>query len=77
MITKEEDEVVFAIAEELGKLFVLLPDKTVFLKHLEMLAKHDETVVREEAVRSLSNICSVLSEADIQNNFCPMVIRLA
>lgn len=50
---EEDDEVQFAIAEELGKVFVLLPDKTMFIKHLEILAKHDETVVREMATTSL------------------------
>jgi len=47
LIKVEDDEVLFAIAEELGKIFVLIDDKTVFLPQLETLAKQDETVVRE------------------------------
>ena len=60
-----EDEVLFAIAEELGKVFNIFPDKTVFLKILEELAKHDETVVREQASQSLKNICEQLNDHDI------------
>jgi serine/threonine-protein phosphatase 2A regulatory subunit A len=47
LIKDEDDEVLFAIAEELGKCFNLINDKTVFLPCLEALAKKDETVVRE------------------------------
>ena len=47
------------------------------MEALEILAKHDETVVREEAARSFINICKLLSDADIQNVFAPMVIKLA
>ena len=39
----------FAIAEELGNIWNLNPDKTSFLSLLETLAKSDETVVREQA----------------------------
>lgn len=55
----------------------LLPDKTTFLPLLESLAKVDETVVREQAVRSLTTICTDLSDAEMQNVFTPLVIRLA
>jgi len=47
LIKGEDDEVLFAIAEELGSIYPLINDKTVFLPNLEALAKHDETVVRE------------------------------
>jgi len=59
LVDKEDDEVLFAIAEELGKVWYdidnikkifyreLLPDKTTFLGLLETLARVDETVVRE------------------------------
>jgi len=47
LIKSEDDEVLFAIAEELGKVFKLINDKTVFLGLLESLARQDETVVRE------------------------------
>lgn len=44
---------------------------------LESLAKVDETVVREQATKSLTTISKALSDAEIQNVFAPMVIRLA
>lgn len=62
MIEKEDDEVLFAIAEELGKVWYvikkivnynyreLLPDKTQLLGLLEVLARADETVVREQVI---------------------------
>ena len=42
-----------------------MPDKTTFLPLLENLAKVDETVVREQAVRSLTTICVDLSDAEM------------
>jgi hypothetical protein len=39
LIKTEDDEVLFAVAEELGNVFPLIPDKTVFLPLLESLAK--------------------------------------
>jgi hypothetical protein len=47
LVNQEDDEVLFAIAEELGKIWELHNDKTVYLPLLEKLAKSDETVVRE------------------------------
>ena len=47
LIRSEDDEVLFAIAEELGDVFHLINDRTVFMPLLEELAKKDETVVRE------------------------------
>jgi len=44
---------------------------------LEKLAKSDETVVREQAARSLISISEALTDAEIQNVFTPLVIRLA
>jgi len=67
----------FAVAEELGKVWELVPDKTAFLPLLEQLAKSDETVVREQATKSLTVISKSLSDAEIQNVFAPLVIRLA
>lgn len=77
LIEEQDDEVLFAIAEELGMVWELNPDKTVFVPLLEKLAKKDETVVREQATRSLTTISKELSDAEIQNIFCPLVIRLA
>lgn len=77
LINEEDDEVLYAIAEELGKCWELHPDKTIFLPLLEKLAQSDETVVREQAARSLTIISECLSDADMQNVFTPLVIRLA
>lgn len=65
LIKSEDDEVLFAIAEELGKVFKLISDKTVFLNLLETLARQDETVVREQAAKSLTIISENLSDAEI------------
>jgi len=77
LIKVEDDEVLFAIAEELGIVYTLINDKTVFLPLLETLSKQDETVVREQAARSLTTISKDLSDAEIQNVFAPLVIKLA
>lgn len=77
LIEDEDDEVLFAIAEELGMCWELFQDdKTVFLPLLETLAKKDETVVREQATKSLINICKEIDDDVIQNVFCPMLMRL-
>ena len=75
----EDDEVLFAIAEELGQeqVFNYLPDKTKFIPLLEKLARCDETVVREQAATSLTNICNALPDSEVVNNFVPAVIKLA
>jgi serine/threonine-protein phosphatase 2A regulatory subunit A len=44
---------------------------------LEVLCSVDETVVREQAVKSLSKIADSLSATDMQNVFAQMVIRLS
>jgi serine/threonine-protein phosphatase 2A regulatory subunit A len=77
LIKSEDDEVLFAIAEELGQVFNLLQDKSVFLKLLEQLAVKDETVVRDQASKSLSEIAKALTDAEVQNTFAPLVIKLA
>lgn len=78
LIKKEEDEVLFAIAEELGNLGPFLPQNQVsLLPYLENLAGVEETVVRDMAVRSLGNLSSTLADYDILNNFIPMILKLA
>ena len=79
-IETQDDEVLYAIAEEMGQCWNLPPlarDKTLCLHLLERLATSDETVVREQATQSLQNICVDLSEEEMQNVFCPLVIRLS
>jgi len=62
LIGTEDDEVLFAIAEELGKIWELNKDYTIYLPLLERLAKSDETVVREQSTRSLITISEHLDE---------------
>ena len=69
LANEEDDEVLFAIAEELGSVWEMIPDRTAFLPLLEKLAKSDETVVREQATKSLTTISTALSDAEMQNVF--------
>jgi hypothetical protein len=62
LIGQEDDEVLFAIAEELGSIWELHKNPTLYLPLLEKLAKSDETVVREQSTRSLINISQHLDE---------------
>jgi len=77
LIKIEDDEVLFAIAEELGKVWEFNADKTLFLGLLETLCKQDETEVRNQATRSMGAISAALSDAEMQSVFAPAVIRLA
>jgi hypothetical protein len=69
--------VLFAIAEELGKIWTLHNDKCLYLQLLAKLAQSDETVVREQSARSLIDISQHLSDNEMQSTFVPLVIRLA
>ena len=77
LIDKEDDEVLYAIAEELGQVFNLMSDKTIFFNLLESLCKVDETVVREQAAKSMTEICKHLTDNEVHNVYAPLVIRLA
>ena len=77
LIEEEDDEVLFAIAEELGNIFSQISDKTAFIDPLETLCKQDETVVREAASKSLVKICETLNDSEIQTIFAPLVLNLA
>jgi serine/threonine-protein phosphatase 2A regulatory subunit A len=78
LIDNECDEVLFAIAEELGKTEIFhLCDISQLLDALEKLACSDETVVREQASLSLRNICINMNESDVQDIFIPLVLKLA
>lgn len=74
----EEDEVQFALAEALGDLQrVLGTGAAVVLGTLEGLVSVEETVVREQATRSVIRIASGLSDAEVGSVLAPMVLRLA
>ncbi|XP_029668414.1 LOW QUALITY PROTEIN: serine/threonine-protein phosphatase 2A 65 kDa regulatory subunit A alpha isoform-like [Formica exsecta] len=76
----DEDEVLLALAEQLGTFTPLVggPEYVhCLLPPLESLATVEETVVRDKAVESLRNIVSQHSPADLEEHFVPLVQRLA
>jgi len=78
LIKKEDDEVLFAIADELGNISNLLfGGYTILIPALETLASVEETVVRDAAVKSLQTLSGLLSDSEIQNTYIPMILRLA
>nr|BAH72359.1 ACYPI002758 [Acyrthosiphon pisum] len=76
----DEDEVLLALAEQLGNFtnYVGGPDFAyTLLPPLESLATVEETVVRDKAVESLRQIAVLHSPTDLENHFVSLVIRLA
>ena len=77
-LVNEEDEVQFALAEALGDLQrVLGPQAGVVLGALEVLVSVEETVVREQAAKSIIRIAAGLSDSEVGSLLAPMVLRLA
>ncbi|KAN0064323.1 protein phosphatase 2A structural subunit [Thecaphora frezii] len=76
----DEDEVLLALAEELGSGFVEYLGGPGFahllLGPLENLAAVEETVVREKASESITKIAEVLSEAQVAEYYLPLLNRL-
>lgn len=76
----DEDEVLLALAEQLGNFTPLVggPDYVYcLLPPLENLATVEETVVRDKAVESLRKIADKHSSAALEEYFIPMIRRLA
>lgn len=74
----QDEEVLFALAEELSTLQPFLVDAAPqLIAPLETLATLEETVVRSQAVKSLIKIAQRLSDSEIITHFAPMVLRLA
>lgn len=76
----DEDEVLLALAEQLGTFTPLVGGAEhvhCLLPPLESLATVEETVVRDKAVDSLRAIAAQHSQADLENHFFPLVKRLA
>ncbi|KAJ3131992.1 hypothetical protein HK100_005820 [Physocladia obscura] len=76
----DEDEVLLALAEELGSFVEFVggpPFAHLLLTPLETLAAVEETVVREKAVESTAKIGQILSSAQIEEFYIPMVNRLS
>lgn len=76
----DEDEILLALAEELGKFtdYIGGPEYIpVLLPPLENLAAQEETVVREKAVESLCTLATLMKDDAILKEFVPMINRLA
>ncbi|CAD5227442.1 unnamed protein product [Bursaphelenchus okinawaensis] len=76
----DEDEVLLALAEQLGNFTPLVggPEYVhCLLPPLENLANIEETVVRDKAVESLRKIADKHSPAALEDHFIPMILRLA
>ncbi|RZC32621.1 protein phosphatase 2, regulatory subunit A, alpha isoform, partial [Asbolus verrucosus] len=76
----DEDEVLLALAEQLGNFITLVggPEYAYcLLPPLESLATVEETVVRDKAVESLRAVAQQHSPADLENHFVPLVQRLS
>lgn len=77
----DEDEVLLALAEELGSGFVEYLGGPLYahllLGPLENLAAVEETCVRDKATDSITKIAEVLSEAQIEEHYLPLLKRLS
>ena len=74
----EQDEVLFALSQELGNLEQHSPGCAKdILPLLEHLAGVDETVVREQAVNSIISVSKALSESEVENLLAPSLLKLA
>ncbi|KAJ1545794.1 hypothetical protein HK096_005967, partial [Nowakowskiella sp. JEL0078] len=76
----DEDEVLLALADELGNFveFVGGPVHAhILLGPLETLSAVEETVVREKAVESAAKIAAVLSQQQAEDSFIPVLKRLS
>lgn len=76
----DEDEVLLALAEQLGNFTPLVGGVeyvNCLLPPLESLATVEETIVREKAVDSLRNISQQHSPQDLETHFVPLVRRLS
>ncbi|XP_046554169.1 serine/threonine-protein phosphatase 2A 65 kDa regulatory subunit A alpha isoform-like isoform X1 [Haliotis rubra] len=76
----DEDEVLLALAEQLGQFTPLVGGPECvhcLLPPLESLATVEETVVRDKAVDSLRQIAAEHSPADLENHFVPLLKRLS
>ena len=77
LLNFEDDEVLYAIAKQLAEVFHMLDDKTAFLPLLKDLAGQSETVVRDQATKTMCTIAEQLSDQEVQHVFAPMVLQLA
>jgi serine/threonine-protein phosphatase 2A regulatory subunit A len=72
----DEDEVLLAMAEQLGDFvpFVGGPQHAAaLLPPLQALATVEETVVRDRAAEALCKVCEQLPEAQVAEHFVPVI----
>ena len=72
----DEDEVLLAVAEQLGGFVPLVGGPAhafTLLTPLETLSTVEETVVREKAIASLNTVGTALPEGSIVEHFVPLV----
>ncbi|EIN13734.1 Ser/Thr protein phosphatase 2A regulatory subunit A [Punctularia strigosozonata HHB-11173 SS5] len=77
----DEDEVLLALAEELGRNFEEYIGGSEYahllLGPLENLASVEETLVRDKATDSITNVAGVMSPSQIEQYYVPLVKRLS
>lgn len=77
----DDDEILLALADELGPAFVEYVGGPAWahliLVVLESLAAVEETLVRERAARSITQLCAVLSPQQVHDHYVPLVRRLS
>ncbi|KAF8898730.1 armadillo-type protein [Infundibulicybe gibba] len=77
----DEDEVLLALAEELGRSFEeYIGGKDfahVILGPLENLSAVEETLVRDKAAESITKVAAVLSQAQVEEYYIPLLKRLS
>lgn len=68
----------FALAEALADLYPFVQSApSALLELLESLAALDETVVRDQATRTLNDLSRNLADSEISSIFVPIVLKLA
>ncbi|EAU93116.2 Ser/Thr protein phosphatase 2A regulatory subunit A [Coprinopsis cinerea okayama7 len=77
----DEDEVLLALAEELGRNFEEYIGGSeyahILLGPLENLSAVEETLVRDKAAESITKVAAVLSQKQIEDYYIPLVKRLS
>lgn len=80
VIPEDEDEVISIAAEELGKFVPLVGGPQyapMLIPVLEKISACEEPIVREKAVKSLNSIAGSFTDEQIQQEFIPLIERLA
>ena len=75
----EEDEVLLAVSEEMGKFINYIDARQInkILPIFQFLFGCEETVVRECAVNQMKKIISLLSDDQVQKEIIPWVISVS